>query len=772
MAAVDFTHYFLYTADAPVPPGDPGWTWQPHLIVGTLTRGVSPTLSQMSLTWRFGTTSRNYIGLSPDPMEYVAPIDLRGKYVLIECDELSIAWIGFVPDHAVVDWNYETDDEDAQRPVGGNQQFTAVGLEYFLGRQQVSGTSSRNADRSKRPYGYNCGNGDGRDVDRAKRGNREPPTDDPTDAFEVPGGDDAYDPLAFSFETAAIEWRADAIVKHLLAEHCPRDGDDDPAPIVYQLDDAAIPFLRWYKPTVKVEGRSLLQILDDVIDRRRGLVWWIETEVVEGEGEDPDTFVAKLKVNSANPTDTMLPPEMDPPEDPLPTVPANSNQQTIEDPAAYPTLEPIPIKYSGPRKYHRVRCRGARSTSTYSAVGAVVETGVDGYVFAHDVDGVFESDWSGADQDAYAAGVRPSLDAPNQAVYDAMDEKDQQKWNDRYRQSSRFERVFRYFSVDATSGNLQPIFEPSTGSIVGYLHPERRVLRVQRQTAMKTDYDYADATNPTKAATIENGEEFVRPFAMVYLPKGAGFVPTTLGEVVPGDETTSTDGGWRFLHNITSHAETGFPIGGSEEAVFEQKFSPDFSLTPISGEPGLILSAHGGMAHALMMGVSEEGFAPSKYSGGFAWGAILVTVTSEWENYCEAIWPNNAIDASPIEELLVQIGDRARFDWLAEGTVYDLNEHGHPKQVATAGALRDDRKLCEQIAKLAYNWYGTERAEMTLSFGSLEEPFGLGVLITTVATGAAQRTVNAVVTQITHDMHNGRTTIQCGFGELNFTGFA
>lgn len=735
MAAEEFVHWNLHTAAAPAVPDDESWTAQPHLIPMQFSEGAAPTLPTLTFRWEFGSMNRAHRTTPDGTLDYREPVSLQYQYVLLKRDDDSKHWIGFIRDEGVVEWAYEDDGEGGLRVTGGTQTFTAYGLEYFLGRQQISGSSSRQADRSTRPFAYNAGSGDGRDVDQAKRANRQPPEDAEADP---------YDPLEFSFETDAVEWTAAAIVKHLLAEQCPRDQDDVAAPITYYLDENAIPYLNWFKPTVRVEGRSLLQVLDEVISRRRGLVWWFTTGVAD------DELVGVISVTSMNDAALTMPEDEE--------LPAAASQVTLDDPSVYPLLTAPQISRDGSRRYHSVRVRGARRTATFSAYGAAVDTGVGGYVFTHDIDSRIEGAWSTDDQEDYELGV--SLTDPD---YGTLLDEEKQTRNDKFRQASRFERVWQYFSVDAV-GNLSPIINQQTGSITGYIPiTSRRVARVQRLTAMRVGVDYADATAPVANGTIENGEEFVRPFALAYLPKAANFLCLTLGD---------DDAGWRRLHDLHSHAELGYDTGATSEDAYERKFPFGGELTPIAGEPGFILNLHGTMPHALNAGYIGT-LEPSKYGDeGLAWTGLLVTVTCEWDCYCEAVWPVVPPDASPIEELLIQVGDRARFDWLAEGTVFDLTRNGDIRQVATAGAIRDDRKLCEQIAKLAHNWYSSDRAQVLLTFTGGEQPFEVGDLLTTIGTGAVQQTVNATVSQIAYDLERGGIQVNCGYPEVDFGSLA
>jgi hypothetical protein len=147
---------------------------------------------------------------------------------------------------------------------------------------------------------------------------------------------------------------------------------------------------------------------------------------------------------------------------------------------------------------------------------------------------------------------------------------------------------------------------------------------------------------------------------------------------------------------------------------------------------------------------------------------LRVTVAGEWDAYCEGRYPSADATASPMSTLYITLGERARLDWLAVNTVWDIQD-GALKKTTTGGALRDDRNLCVQLAQLAYEWYGVPRAKLSLSMNRIAAIPEIGTLITTIGTGAAQETVNCIVSQVTHNLAGGTTQLSAGFEELDFT---
>ena len=103
-------------------------------------------------------------------------------------------------------------------------------------------------------------------------------------------------------------------------------------------------------------------------------------------------------------------------------------------------------------------------------------------------------------------------------------------------------------------------------------------------------------------------------------------------------------------------------------------------------------------------------------------------------------------------------------DYIAPKTIFAV-ENGVPL-TSDGGFLRDDRKLLEDVAKLAFTWYATERKQLTVStqyilrhstsFRGLSVM--LGDLITTIGGDEALLPINTVVGQVAYDFLAGTTT--------------
>lgn len=665
--------YFVYTKTKL---SDADWTEQPHLVCESLVLGVAPTMTQASLRYEYGTMSRE----DEDSATYQPPLDLLRKFVRITCPSLSISWVGVVLQEGEIYGPLE--DVGGTRQAYGTQQFSAVGLEWFLMRKTINYSILAGGARIERAIGYNTGMGNGRGVDYEERGNRSTAS--------------AYD-FAADKDTAAL-WDGWQILVNLIQKYSPQDSVGNPEPCLFESVNFEV--LEVFSPTIQTEGHSVWQVMNDLISPSRGLQWRVEYDDALNQ--------ANIIVDSMATASISIPGGG--------TLPAASSQIALTDADA--TEWRVSINKRADRRYDNVVCRGARRRAVFT-VSIESEN--------------LEPSWRSADETAYrtAVGSDPEV-------------------NDAYREGNRFERVYQCFQIPADwngasndGGSVPTVSTPAcptvpqgSTSIVGVQATSMPGLRLLRTLPIRVGYDYDDATAPTARDPDNIYSEWQRPFAVID-DDGAG--------------------AWRFTHATGKTNDDGDKRSG-------------FSFTTLDGTPGVQFSPPQGMPHTLALnhfdpdtdGASDQ-LPLVDYAG------IRCTVCGEWDAYCEAKYPLADGDSDPLQTLYLSIGERARFDWLADGTVYDC--HGETLHtVGSGGPLRDDRELCEQVARIAYEWYGVERSDVTIQSSLTEAPVQVGDLITVIGNGAAAVEVNAVVSQITYQLERGGTFISAGFAELDIAG--
>jgi hypothetical protein len=260
------------------------------------------------------------------------------------------------------------------------------------------------------------------------------------------------------------------------------------------------------------------------------------------------------------------------------------------------------------------------------------------------------------------------------------------------------------------------------------------------KTRLKLGTNYADPSNPVSNTPDGSLEEFLKPFALLKVQK---YPP--LGESQNPDR-------WQYCEKMD---EVKFHAG----TAVGPNIHTSYTLTMQAHVPGIILNAQG-MQHALSLNHWDTSLPePSKVKPEVSYDNLRATVCAEADYYATgkaeiATLPTGV----PIEELIIDLGDDYRLDFLAKNTIVDC-KNGIPVLAGEAAVLRDDRKTLNDVAKVALEWYREDRQQLTVEFRQLRNLFGLGQLVTAIGQTATQSAINTVISVITYDFKAGTTTV-------------
>ncbi len=156
-----------------------------------------------------------------------------------------------------------------------------------------------------------------------------------------------------------------------------------------------------------------------------------------------------------------------------------------------------------------------------------------------------------------------------------------------------------------------------------------------------------------------------------------------------------------------------------------------------------------------------EGTEPSGATPEVSYASLRATVCAEADFYATGQYAVDPLPTGvPIEELIIDMGDDYRLDFLAQSTIVDL-KNGIPILANDPGILRDDRATLRDVARIAFEWYREDRQQLTVVFRQQRNLLQLGQLITTIGTSATQSTINTVISVITYKFDkSGTTTIE------------
>lgn len=302
---------------------DDEWTAEKNLHALECTWCLAPSLPVATLRWDFGQLRQLFEPSNAGQ----AKLWRRGEYYAVE--RLTAArqnlvkivhgdgrtWVGVL--------EFETEEQGGAAVVdkrlfdSGVQHWHAYGLERLL---QVDTINSGVVENTA-----------GDDTTTTRHGltfndNGEP------NRSEFTYGDGAY---VFAGGATAVadraHWSTLQIVKHLLEHHQPRDAAGDPilgaAPGLVLSGAATGVLPDWDRPTISTAGKTLHQLLAELIDRRRLLAWFIrytagasvtaaddsaEVHVVTLTDEDIDPGTGSGSTLTANPRIRHLEFETDP----------------------------------------------------------------------------------------------------------------------------------------------------------------------------------------------------------------------------------------------------------------------------------------------------------------------------------------------------------------------------------------------------------------------------------------------------------------------------
>lgn len=692
------------------------WTAIDGLYCDRFTEAAGPDVTEALLKYNFGRVEGTD-GVVADR----EPLEINGQYVRIELsqateedEEAARYWYGIVVD-TTADRRGRLSSTFGDL-ISGQQVFHCRGLEFLLQRKQVSSSfvlGSTGEIEVGRAIGFNLGAG--RPNDHVRHGNKS----------ESPGERDAYifaDNIGVGgvvSEGAGTLWSVLDIITYLLHYQPPADvsGADQLNWTVPSGEDAVL--LDKLYPTVAAEGKSLKDLLDEVIDRRRLVGWNI---IVGGESERPT-----INVFTFNADAVALPGGA--------TIPANANQVTWYFDDDNVIQSAILAEDDSPR-FDVVIVRGAPLTGTFTVANT---TGATPYAD-------LIADWDSGLVTAYNDG------ASGATLYGTSLDTDRQALNQAFRADETFAKVFRSFIIDpAWDGTVpgdapacpDPDYEdesgnPSTEHGSPFWYPGLRLLD---WLPLRTDYDYETVADfPASSSTIDGSQpNYLRPFAVAKL----------------GDVYYRLDRPGRGILQAELLRDGGITWAASV------RMQDDC--------PGFFIDVMGAAQHV----IAEADFTPADAAdtadeeAPIDWKDIAVTICCEFDQHVEVKCPPEPLvsDADAIRELIIN-QPHYRLDYLAPDTVIGVDDEGALK-TSDGGYVRDDRAIMQDLARCAYTWYGQQRKAMTIVRHDLVCDYSIGDLITSVGSEGDPITVNSVVTKIDFNVKDQTVTVSTAYAELD-----
>ncbi len=755
------------------------WTYQPYLIP-TFCNWQLGAIGSAELRFEYGRIKQ------PDgsSFEDVAPLDIKDHWVMIQwgpeattgtvlsrldgttvkrLDNTIIgsgsatqSWVGLI--------SGIQDGQLAGAKSAGSQIVIAYSPEILLQRLIVTNSKVLNGS-AKQTVGVGLSfNSAASDI----RGT----------TYAIPNRDKSQNLFAqYADNLGARGWFADEILQYLIDEVVKESFEFGSFGVPSWATDTL--GLDYVPIDVQTHGRNVWDVINDVIDRRRGLVWWVETTMTPTNPPVPAGF--RLRIATVLGEDQAIGTGEQ--------IPANPKQVTIDLRDA-PYLEDFSLTEDSLNVYNQVIVEGAPQTVTFSIK---LEKCLP--------------DWTSEELDKYRTGAADIEDYYNKAL------SDKRTRNDQIRQGDALKHVFTRFQLTpstlrgegmgetkvleddgANPGNdiypqffgvfpdcSQPFMQyegwnkPPSPHDQSQMNQWGPILRLENQTRLLPRVDY---TQPDPAPELDNSApEFMRPQAFWYeFLQNRWYRMDRLGAFGSMDETKG-DGGLSYSVGLRMHEhQCGFELLPSDG--FSHRFQVEYEF---NGEDGNEVSH-------LAKGTVEP-------------KDVMLTLCASAGIPLRVVYPEQlgpfTFDQRNL--LVLRLGDRARLDWVLGGTAFDVADDQSELKLAKHNILRDDRRTMYYIARTAWNWYSTKRRALQYRQKQIIDysSYPIGTLVRNVVLrgdetigfqlarldgtfvsrldglliGWGEREpINTVISSVYIDWTNGTTSIKTQFAELDFQG--
>lgn len=685
------------------------WQEEPHLWCNRAIWAAAPSIGQAELRWRFGHGRRH----GETAFDSVFRLEnIHRSYVKIVytiSEGVTRTWYGVID--ATAESQHGAVNSGGERISSGIQPIVAYDLSILLDRVEVN-RSTFFGPNFEGPYTA----ARGLTFNRDGLPNRSNGKQDGAYIF------DGHDPNRQHWTTANI-------VEYLMRYVPPVDHAGD-VKLPWQRNDADSALPTWDRPVVETQGRTLRDLLNSLIDRRRLMSWWIRVPAEEDVIQiRPFTFAADvIDIEAAGGT-------------------INPNADQVELITSTDRSGDMVVFTDTSGAFDQIIARGARRRNCFS-IGKRDSTLDIG--FPAPLEAEYEAAASGAGD--YPASTEIA---------------ERQQRNALARGHERLRSVYSRFVIPDS-------WDGKAGSGDG--------------VASKGPVAPLD-TDPTVAQPLYDQD--LRLLPTIPLLGGHDY---TDGKIAAGTVTTFASGPFEELPPLLFFERPNYPFAYvAAEAlsylspIEEEADSPEtreFSVrasTPADDPRAVMLEVIGGPQHAIAF-TDFTPLAVDDEVGEWDWRNAILTVAIEDDRFAEGRFPATPQSGFDVTRtLVIEAGDGYRLDYVAPNTAVAVDPAFGTLKTSTGGFVRDDRPALRGIAELAWQWYSQERKAITYSTSAMQGStvFELGYFILSVGAeeGDAQtQDVNSCITEIeivselgegTSDPPPPRMTFRTAFGELD-----
>lgn len=707
----------------------PTWTRHRALWLTQLAVHAAPQVDEAAFEWNYGPQLAPAETTGAIGQSLVAQLDLIGQFVKVELTgadgQLLRRWYGVIEREVNDVLGFSRSGELALGgpSPAGRQTFHAFGLlrllerVFFRSATKFSDPLETTPITIARGIPFNMSEFG----EYGETGNRS-----------VATSDGVY---LFSDAPALQEsWTAYTAAEYLLAHHPPCDKYGAPL-ITWKLSGASA-ILDWYVIHERSDGRSVKDLLDALIPRKRAVGYWLEYF--------EESEIAFLNLFSLNDSDLILP---------TGTIPANPAQKSLDFETAI-ALERVTLTNVITTSYHEIVAQGDFRTTTCT-------------LRMNPQAGAIAAGWSGGLQADYLAGASDEDD------YDALPLLEKYRRNSLIRAADPFLPVFRRFQLADDWDQLcetlfqnadgrQWLFAPAPDEVTGSLSVDEWTpgtvgenfwisnAIIMKTLALRQGLDYSEVRIATGEFADWDDTDLQALDTAQHL-RPLFFTRTETGRYLPL-ENLALGSAFEDVRRSWSIEPVILPRG------------PVFDLVVKGGVPQfLAANAFSGEA------ATDPSEDPDK-NAGLNYSDFYCTLTIVLDTRAEIAAP--AREVLPGEQkrvLYIDVPD-ARLDYVVPYTVVGLADY-EVIQTTTGGVIRDDRPRLRQVAFSAAAWYGRVRQAIQARSAKMLPYVELGDLITELPSAYEPEPVNTAVTSLLFsfaDAHRPFVAFETTFAEFDF----
>jgi len=475
-------------------------------------------------------------------------------------------------------------------------------------------------------------------------------------------------------------------------------------------------------PRYSIEGKTVKQVLDDLISRQRGFGWYLNTgeEATDPGGDGHVTTVTKfrLEVFTLVGEDVKV-------DDGI--LPANNN--TTDVPVYSVINQKVTVSRDVLQKYGRVRVVGERMLTAFTASFA---------------DSTLEKAWTDVEETAYK----------NVSGDDLITK-------DHNREAAAFAHVFTTFQVprnwDWKSGDGEnsekKLVNPRIDEATGKLNYTKASAALSRDWGHRLLRHLPLHKLQAKADTEA---EFMEPLAFIKTSKYA--------------EGEGSVDKWHYLHRMGALDQSCNVRPLDQDMGIELSMSPNHELAL-----GTWTDWSGKTAKGPVYDYRKVAATVAVRTDQRLMVEVVIDENNDTMGTMKVIELPDAEIWLIVPGTVIDIKDGKPVKWTAAEWAKRVPPADQEK--LQFPLMRDDSKRLRQIAALAKAWYGIERSTVRIELEVMEIGLGLGTYVKNIiqeppSEGRPQGTtsaVNTTITQLSFNLQEMTTSISTGHCELDVT---